>query len=144
MNNFKLFEDVIEEFVEGNISRLLGSELHPLEIANALSKALEDGSVKGSNNNYLAPNRFTVFVNPRDYQLLQAHLRTLQERFSLYLTRVATQNGLRVIGALRVTIQQLPSIPSTRLRVSAYMDIPESDSVTQEKTTEPMKKPKTY
>lgn len=137
MGNFRVFEDMVEELFESKLSRLLGGRLHPLEIANILAKALEDGQVASSNGHFLAPNRLTVFVNPEDYKTLCHHIDILQEELALYVTCVAAQNGLSIIGSLRVAIRQLPSIPVATSRVSVYLDAPGQATVTQ--GTKPMK-----
>ena len=129
MNHFQRFEDSIEELLEGNMISLLGGQLHPVEIANLLVKALEDGcsSVKG--NHLVAPNRFFVFVNPKDYEILCPYVEPLQEQFAAYVTQLAAENEYGIIGALRVVIQPMHSVPTARPRVSAYLDTPESNWV---------------
>ena len=129
---------MVEELFESRLCRLLGGRLHPLEIANTLAKALEDGQVAGSNGHFLAPNRFTLLVNPEGYKTLCSHIDILQEQLASYVTCVAAQNGLSVIGSLRVAIRQLPSIPAATSRVSVYLDARGQAAVTQG-TTEPMK-----
>ena len=129
MNHFRRFEDTIEEILEGKIISLLGGQLHPVEIANLLSKALEGGCSHVKGGRLVAPNRFFVFVNPLDYDMLRPYAELLQEQFSAYVTQLAADNEFGIIGALRVVIQPMHSVPQARPRVSAYLDTPQSSWV---------------
>ena len=126
MNHLLQFENAIEDLIEDKLPRFLGGQLHPLEIAALLSKALDDGQMPGPEGHSLAPNRFFVFLNTGDYEMLQPCLDTLQEQLSVHLMRVAAENSLRVVGSLRVVLQPMSSIPQSVVRVSAYADIPEA------------------
>jgi len=126
MNHFRHFEDTIEELLEGRIVSLLGGHLHPVEIANLLGRALEDGCSSVNGTRQVAPNRFHVLVNARDYDLLRPYVPVLQEQFAAYLTQLAAESELGVIGAVRVTVQEMHSVPQGRPRVSAYIDTHES------------------
>lgn len=126
MNGLRLFEHTIEDLLEGKLSTLLGGRLQPMDIANCLTKALEDGHTTSIDGYSLAPNRFTVFINPKDHQFLEPNLEIIQEKLCLYLTYLISRNEWRILGSLQVAIRQLYSVPVSTLRVSVYTDIPAS------------------
>ena len=137
MNGLSMFEAMAEEFVEGTLSRMLGGRLQPVDMANSLARALEDGQAVGVEGHALAPNRFVVLVNSEDYRALQTSLEALQEQLTTYVTRLAVQKRMGIVGCLQVTIQPSPSVPMARARVSTSTDTPKSPDSGQD-TTRPI------
>lgn len=138
MNQLDLFEDMAEEWFERKLVRLLGGRLHPIDIANTLVRALEDGRSSGPQNRILAPNRFVVLVNSRDFDALQPQLQLLQERLAGYIVRLATYRGMAVVGSLRIAIKPSASIPAAHLRVRAALEMPAMAAGDDMQATQPM------
>lgn len=74
MNRGRLsqFEQRIAQLVEGSFARLFAGRLHPHEVATRLARAMEDNARTASDGTLLAPNIYTVRLNPEDYTALLA------------------------------------------------------------------------
>jgi hypothetical protein len=138
MKGFSVFEAMAEELLEGKLARLLGGRLQPVDIANALARAVEDRQIRSPEGIDLAPNRFVVRVNTDDYRELAPFVDALQERFSTYVTRFAAAMELSVVGCARVAIEPSPAVAPTRLRVDAGLELPDDAAVTPA-ATRPMR-----
>lgn len=138
MKGFSVFEAMAEELLEGKLARLLGGRLQPVDIANALARALEDGQTCDSEGHELAPNHFVVQVNADDFRELRPFVDTLQEQFSTYVVRLAAAMELSVVGA-RVIIEPSTSVPAARTRVEARIDAPGAPFDSAPEATRPMR-----
>ena len=139
MKGFSVFEAMAEELLEGKLARLLGGRLQPVDIANALARALEDGQTRDSEGRGLAPNHFVVQVNADDVRELRPFLDALQEQFSTYVVRLAAAMELGVVGGARVMIEPSTSVPAARARVEARIDAPGAPSDPALEATRPMR-----
>jgi hypothetical protein len=139
MKGFSVFEAMAEELLEGRLARLLGGRLHPVDIANALARALEDGQIRDPEGRDLAPNYYVVQVNADDFQDLRPFHDTLQEQFSTYVTKLAAAMQLHVVGCAHVLIEPSTSVPPARTRVEARIDPSDAPSNPAPEATRPMR-----
>ena len=71
MNPLSRFEKLAEQLVEGAFGRWFAGQLHPLEVALQLARAMEDAQVLNLRGERLAPNHYWVYLNPADYDALR-------------------------------------------------------------------------
>jgi hypothetical protein len=139
MKGFSVFEAMAEELLEGKLARLLGGRLQPVDIANALARAVEDGQTRDSEGRDFAPNHYVVQVNADDFRELGPFLDTLQEQFSTYVAKLAAAMQLSITGCARVMIEPCPSVPAARTRVEARIDVSCAPSNPAPEATRPMR-----
>ncbi len=120
------FEALAEQLVEGAFGRMFAGRLHPLEVAIALARATEDAQVTNWRGERVAPNAYWVYLNPQDYEALQASHPTLPEDLTQSVTQLATQAGLLVTQQPVVEIHYSEKIPRRRVSVAARY-IPPAD-----------------
>lgn len=61
------FEKRIEHVVEGTFARLFKSGLTPLEVAQGITRAMDDNRAVGVTGGTVVPNQFWVYLAPEDY-----------------------------------------------------------------------------
>lgn len=91
-------------------------KLHPLELAGALLRVMEDEAVDLVDTQTV-PNLYAVRLHPEDYRRFEPVRRQLTEELQRYLTRMASQRGYRLAGRVRVRLE-----PGQLLR-TGYPDI---------------------
>ncbi len=88
-NGFSRFEDHIQRLIEGGFARLFAGRLHPREVAIQLAKAMEDRA----QDNHLAPDLYTVRLNPQDHQAIMSVQPDLPVILAHELTEIARVGG---------------------------------------------------
>src|SRR5262245_13970410 len=82
------FEAAMQGVVEGSFGRVFRARLQPAELANKLTRALEDNLQIGSDRR-LAPNVYDVYLSRRDYEHFHPTFDSLQRRMADALIAVA-------------------------------------------------------
>ena len=95
MKALEKLEAVLQEVVERPQWLLTPRRLHPLTIASAIARALDDGSMPVGDR-VLAPNRYNVDLHPDDFRDLAEVQRTLERELALYVGRLAEERGVGV------------------------------------------------
>lgn len=112
--------------VEGSIGRLLPGRLQPAEIARRLEREMMVHQVVGLEGP-IAPNAFVVVVHPADATQLEGYRERLTEDLSGWLTTLAGERGLTLVGPVSVAIEHDPRVPRRTVRISAAMVASSSD-----------------
>lgn len=113
------FESLIEQLVEGTFGRLFSDTLRPIEVANALARALDDYQVTDEQGRRFAPNMFWVYVNPTDYAALRDDQPTLPEDLARSVDELARLADLPMSEQPIVEIVASNQIPRSRVSVAA-------------------------
>jgi pSer/pThr/pTyr-binding forkhead associated (FHA) protein len=116
MKKFRLaqFESIAQRLVEGSFSRLLGSDLEPLEVASRLARALEDGQQDGR-----APDVYTISLNPADFEKLKKKNGQLEIELAKAVVKLAQQADLRLKEQPQIQLTADPELKTRRVRVQA-------------------------
>ncbi|MBE2224352.1 MAG: DUF3662 domain-containing protein [Anaerolineae bacterium] len=116
MKKFRLlqFESIAQGLVEGSFSRLLGSDLEPLEVASRLARAMEDGQ-----EDRLAPDVYTVSLNPADFEKLQQKNEQLEIELAKAVVELAQQADLRLKDQPRVRLVADTGLKPRQVQVQA-------------------------
>jgi len=119
MNPLSRFESLAEWLVEGTFGRWFAGQLHPLEVALQLARAMEDGQVLDLRRERLAPNVYWVYLNPLDYDALREAQPTLPEDLTQSVVELAAQAELVLPQSPIVEVHSAESIPRHRVSVAA-------------------------
>ncbi len=113
---FTHIENSLEFIVERPVAMMFKRTVQPAEIGKRLKRELTSGSivtVKGR----VAPNDFTVLINPADFQPYQDHGRILADDLSEWLDEIALASNLTTVGVTRVHFERAESVRSGRFEV---------------------------
>ncbi len=122
-------EEILQEIMERPQWLLVPKRVHPLELAAAVWRALEE-QVLPVGDRVLAPNRFRVRLHPGDYAAFEAVRRTLERELAQYVARAAAERSLHLVGPPLVQF-----VPDERLQpgehaVEVAFDEPSAPPVT--------------
>jgi hypothetical protein len=104
-------ERALEGLVEGVFTRPFRARIHPRQIAQSLTRRLEEGKVVSLRRVY-APNSFIVRLNARDLTTLAPFQAELSDEMERHLADWVAQNRYHLCGPVRVTFEA-----SDRVRV---------------------------
>jgi hypothetical protein len=83
---------------------LTSHKLHPLELAGALLRVMEEQAVDLVDTQTV-PNLYAVRLNRDDFRRFEAVRAQLTDELERYLTRMASQRGYRLAGRVRVRLE---------------------------------------
>ncbi len=95
-NAIAWFEDRLQGLVEGSFGRIFRSKLQPVEISHKLVQVMEENIV-AQDSRKLAPTKYNIYLNPRDYTDLEPSLPEVTTRLQDYLILTAKQRGYTLI-----------------------------------------------
>jgi hypothetical protein len=119
VNRLARFESLIEQLVEGTFGRLFSGMLQPLEVANALARALEDYRVTDEQGRRFAPNVFWVYLHPADYDALRTSQPSLPGDLAQSVDELARRADLLMPERPIVEIVASDQVPRGRVSVAA-------------------------
>ncbi len=125
---FSRFEQQIEQLVEGSFARLFAGRLQPREVATHLARAMEDNARAEPDGAILAPNLYTVYVYPDDYQALMEAQPNLAESLANTVVALANRTDMRLSTHPNVEIRSDADIPPRAVQVVADHRIENSRS----------------
>ncbi len=124
MDALARFEDKLEEAMETSFTRLMRSQLQPVEIAKRLARAMDSERTIGLGE-VLAPNRYEVRLSPGDYAAVAPFRQALKVRLAEYLAQHARERSLVLLSPPAVTLMADAAVPNKRPRVTAELvDVP--------------------
>ncbi len=120
MNRIARFEALAEQWVEGTFARLFGGDIHPLEVAHHLARAMEDVCSQAADGTPLAPTRYRIDLHPQDLDVLRARHPAPEEELARYVEDLARQAGMVLPATPIITLNPLPDLPPHTVRVQAF------------------------
>lgn len=117
MGIFSSLEDRLERYFDTLFGDRYGGRIRPVEVARKLFRAmreLKQVSVKS----VFAPNAYTVFLNPEDYQQMAPFLPLLTKELAQYLQEKAREANYTLLPPVRVSFQSDAGQETGRLRVT--------------------------
>jgi hypothetical protein len=118
MDALARFEELAEQAVETSFTRLLKSQLQPVEIAKRLARAMESQQTIGVDKVWV-PNQYEVHLNPADYDGFAPFRAYLERELAACLSAVAQERGFSLVASPLVRLQADEQVPSKRLRIVA-------------------------
>jgi hypothetical protein len=98
------FERGLERVVNGTFAKTFRSGLEPVEITSALRRELDTRAVVVARDRILVPNKFTVRLNPKDFDSMSELGPTLTDEFVLQVERHATAQRYAFAGGISVEL----------------------------------------
>lgn len=120
------FEQFIEQLMEGSFTRLLRSQLQPVQIAKRVARAMEDSRVVSAGGRIVVANRYEVLLNPQDYSLFEPYRASLERELAEYVSAAAKENHFTLASQPMVVISSSPAAMPKRPLVKGF----KADSVT--------------
>jgi len=117
------FEEHLARWLEAPATRLLRGRLHPVQLAQHLSRAMEHEAAVGVTQTY-APDDYVVLLHPEDkvrYTGLEA---ALQQELAHYLVDTAHERGLALQRRPEVRLETDPTVRRGEPRVLAQFSNP--------------------
>ncbi|MCE5203783.1 MAG: DUF3662 and FHA domain-containing protein [Coriobacteriales bacterium] len=114
------FEDRIASGIEGIFAGAFRSPVQPVELAKALSRAMDDGRSVGVGKVYV-PTAYTVALSEEDADELGDFLPTLAGELTTYLVDHARESGYHLTTRPSVTFVTHDDLRLGRFRVSAAL-----------------------
>ncbi|MDP2661806.1 MAG: DUF3662 and FHA domain-containing protein [Dehalococcoidia bacterium] len=111
-------EQTLERVMKDAITQRLGGRLHPVEIARKLSQAMESNQTITAQR-ILAPNLYTVRLNPSDAEALAPLRATLERELASYLAQAMEESNLSAVTYPRVSLVQDAETARRKIRVEA-------------------------
>lgn len=118
---FASIENSLEFIVERPFALMFRRSVQPAEIGKRLKRELISGSIVTVRGK-VAPNDFTVNINPADYQPYRDHGRALAEDLAAWLDEVVLASNLATLGVSRVRFEPDDSIRPGRFDVRAEVN----------------------
>ena len=112
------FEDRVAGAVEGLFAGAFRSPVQPVEIAKALSRAMDDGRMLGVGKVY-APVTYTVALSPEDFENLEGFSATLAGELSTFLVDHAREKSYHLTAKPAIAFTVHDDLRIGRVRVSA-------------------------
>ena len=94
--------------------------VQPAEIGKRLKRELTSGSIV-SVRGRVAPNDYTVLLNPADFQPFQEHGRLLADDLAEWLDEVALSTKLATVGVMHVRFETDESVRKGRFEIRAIV-----------------------
>jgi len=127
MNHIARFEALAEQWVEGTFARLFGGQIHPLEVATYVARAMEDACSQAADGAPLAPTHYRIDLHPQDLDALRARHPAPEEELARYVEELARQTGMVLPVSPIIVLRPLPDLPPHTVRVQAFQGPSEGD-----------------
>jgi hypothetical protein len=116
---FSRFEQHIEQLVEGSFARLFAGRLHPREVATHLMRAMEDHTRTQPDGTQVAPNLYSISLNPADFDAVMAAHPDIIKVLSDTLVDLAYQTDARLLTAPILNLNPDDETPPRKIHVVA-------------------------
>ena len=140
-NHLARFEELVQQLVEGTFARLFAGRLRPIQVANALARAMEDQAVSRAGGVRLAPNHYQVALNPDDHSALLVSRPQLADDLARHLFDLARQAGFALLHPPDVSLTPQSGVPLRRVKVTARWQPPDDEGSKPRDTTRKMALP---
>jgi hypothetical protein len=110
-------EGFLQDLVERPAWLLTARRLHPLEMAAALTRALENAALPLADR-VIVPDVYVVQLGTEDFGQFDSVRTTLEREFAEYIDRLAVERGLTLNAAARVAIVEQPALRAGTVRVT--------------------------
>lgn len=101
MGFFKHIEDRMQSFVEGTFGKAFRRHVHPIEIAKALTRQMDEGRMISISRTY-APNDFTIHLSDEDAEGMEAYQESLKEELVQYVSTHGEEKQYHLVGPVQV------------------------------------------
>lgn len=117
MGVFDRFERGLERAVNGAFAKVFRSEVQPVEIAGALRKEMDTNAAIMGADRTIAPNAFTVSLNPVDHDRLGEWQGALRDELIQAVRAHAEQQRYVFVGQVTVSVDRAEDLTTGLFRV---------------------------
>src|SRR5690349_2243861 len=115
------FERLVEQAVEGSLRRVFPTSLHPIQLAKAAARAMEQAQVVGRYGPEV-PNVYEVRLCPGDLSRFDSYSETLRTEIRGYLTDYARERRLRLVADPQVSLLKDEGVRTGTVRAVARFE----------------------
>jgi hypothetical protein len=116
----KNIEKRMESLVEGVFGRAFRRQIHPVEIAKALTKQMDEGRMVSISRTY-APNDFTVHLSEEDVESIRAYQDALKDELIQYASTHAENKDYHLMTPPRVRFETEDSLRFGEFGITAKL-----------------------
>jgi hypothetical protein len=116
----KNIEKRMESLVEGVFGRAFRRQIHPVEIAKALTKQMDEGRMVSISRTY-APNDFTVHLSEEDVESIRAYQDALRDELIQYASTHAENKNYHLMTPPRVRFETEDSLRFGEFGITAKL-----------------------
>ena len=120
MGILKNIEKRMESLVEGVFGRAFRRQIHPVEIAKALTKQMDEGRMVSISRTY-APNDFTVHLSEEDVESIRAYQAALRDELIQYASTHAENKDYHLMTPPRVRFETEDSLRFGEFGITAKL-----------------------
>ncbi|HEU4494863.1 MAG TPA: DUF3662 and FHA domain-containing protein [Rubrobacteraceae bacterium] len=120
MGILKNIEKRMESLVEGVFGRAFRRQIHPVEIAKALTKQMDEGRMVSISRTY-APNDFTVHLSEEDTESIRAYQEALRDELIQYASTHAENKDYHLMTPPRVRFETEDSLRFGEFGITAKL-----------------------
>src|SRR5215213_7386285 len=110
----------MESLVEGVFGRAFRRQIHPVEIAKALTKQMDEGRMVSISRTY-APNDFTVHLSEEDVESIRAYQAALRDELIQYASTHAENKDYHLMTPPRVRFETEDSLRFGEFGITAKL-----------------------
>lgn len=137
MNILDRLERRLEQLVEGVFTRTFRGTPHPVDVARALTRAMDEHAIVSLSRTY-APNAFRVLLGAPEFETWSPVVAQIARELEAYLADYATERRYVLPGPLRVTIAAGEGPPAAEgFRIEAHLTQPSGEAVEATTVFEP-------
>jgi Protein of unknown function (DUF3662)/FHA domain len=116
----KHIEKRMESLVEGVFGRAFRRQIHPVEIAKALTKQMDEGRMVSISRTY-APNDFTVHLSKEDTESIRAYQASLNDELIQYASTHAENKNYHLMTPPKIRFETEDSLRFGEFGVTAKL-----------------------
>jgi hypothetical protein len=116
----KNIEKRMESLVEGVFGRAFRRQIHPVEIAKALTKQMDEGRMVSISRTY-APNDFTVHLSEEDVESIRAYQDALKDELIQYASTHAENKDYHLMTPPKVRFETEDSLRFGEFGITAKL-----------------------
>ena len=120
MGILKNIEKRMESLVEGVFGRAFRRQIHPVEIAKALTKQMDEGRMVSISRTY-APNDFTVHLSEEDVESISAYQDALKDELIQYASTHAENKDYHLMTPPQVRFETEDSLRFGEFGITAKL-----------------------
>lgn len=112
-------EERLESLIEGGFARMFRGTLQPRKVGVKLVRAIEDHTVNGPQDRDVAPTRYTIRLNPADYEQIIQNTPKISQQLAKQVITYCTENDLILLSTPVILLEADPAIQHHQLHIDA-------------------------
>jgi len=115
------FEQRLEHLVEGTFARVFKSGVTPLEVAQRITRAMDDNRSAGVDGGAVVPNQFWIYLSPEDFSQFSEVAATLTAELADAAREHARDESYSFMGPVKVDLVLTEEYPTGAFEMVARL-----------------------